>query len=43
MSKPRIRPRNLAAKALREPACRMRVVRPRKGKGSYRRTRKHKD
>lgn len=37
MSKPRIRPRNRAAQALRTPQCRQRIIRPRKGKGSYRR------
>lgn len=31
----RIRPRNLAAKALRTTQCRQRVIKPRKGKGSY--------
>jgi stalled ribosome alternative rescue factor ArfA len=31
----RLKPRNLAAKALRTPMCRPRVVKTRKGKGSY--------
>lgn len=40
MTTKRIHPRNLAAKALRAPVFRMRVVRPRKGKGSYRRNKR---
>jgi stalled ribosome alternative rescue factor ArfA len=38
----RIRPRNLAAKALQTPQCRQQIVRSRKGKGAYTRRLKHK-
>lgn len=37
----RIRPRNIAAEALASPLHKLRVVKPKKGKGSYRRRAKH--
>lgn len=37
----RIRPRNIAAEALASPLHKLRVVKPKKGKGSYRRRTKH--
>jgi stalled ribosome alternative rescue factor ArfA len=41
MAKRKIKPRNVnpVARSLRSPALKVRVVKPKKGKGSYRRTR----